>query len=533
MTLGPDFRFSLLDEPLIHYRSVSSKQTISASLPQLLSALAADDVRDFPALRPHQRHPWHAFLVQLAAIALHRAGRSQPFASAEEWRTNLMALTPDDPDGAAWHLVSPADRPAFMQAPVIGGSVKTWKSVSFAADEIDMLVTSRNHDLKSGRMRRASPQDWLFALLSLQTQEGVMGSGKYGISRMNKGLGSRPGVGVAGTGQTGTRWSRDVSALLKRRKQVAEERGLKETDGVALVWLQPWDGQSALAFSALDPYYIELCRQIRLRCEGDRLVADGTGSKSERISAKELNGITGDPWTPVDLAAGKALTIAAEGFHYKLVAELLFGGKYLAPIAQDFTSSEEGLQYVLIAQGVTRGQGKTEGYHERRVPISPKARTLLFGGHKEALAKPASERIRAIAEVRKLLWLALTVLFSNGEPGCDSSDSVKDKASEFSRPFEKAEDARFFDDLNQEIEADDPAAQRLRWMTELAERAESVLQSAFARGPRSGIQRYRARAAALSRFRAALRGEKSPLPDLAHHYRQQAAAPQEQHRDVL
>ena len=77
-----------------------------SSLPELLAAMVADSVRDFPALRPHQRHPWHAFLAQLAAIALHRAGQDEPWIDATDWRTALLALTPDDPDGAAWCLVA-------------------------------------------------------------------------------------------------------------------------------------------------------------------------------------------------------------------------------------------------------------------------------------------------------------------------------------------------------------------------------------------------------------------------------------------
>ena len=522
MTADPKLKFSLLTEALIRYRRVADGGTAHASLPQLLVALAADEVRDYPALRPHQRHPWHAFLVQLAAIALHHADRTEPFATADEWQAALLALTPDDLDGAAWCLVTPPDRPAFMQAPVPTGRVDDWKSISVSADEIDMLVTSKNHDVKAMRARRSNPEDWLFSLLSLQTQEGFLGAGNYGISRMNGGFASRPGVGVAMVGHVGTRWRRDLVALLGAREKTAEASGLKAIGGLALVWLAPWDGLSSILFSTLAPHYIEICRRLRLHERVGVLSAVGTGSRAPRIAAKELNGMTGDGWTPVEIAAGKALTITPQGFHYKLIAELLFGGKYEAPIAQDVTPSVMGERYVLIAQGVTRGQGKTEGFHERRVPISPKVRSLLAQRNKDYLALLSGQRIAAIGDVRKLLWLALAVLFNNGSSGATNSDGVKDKATEFSKPFEKAEDARFFDDLNDEVEAEDPQAMRLRWLQRLVVHAESVLERAFVVGPRNGIQRYRAQSAALSRFRGALRGEKSPLPELAHHYRQQA-----------
>lgn len=190
---------NLLDERLLHYRRTGTGERVTTTLPELFAAMAQDHVRDFPALRPHQRHPWHAFLVQLAAIALHRAGRTEPFATAEEWRAGLLALTPNDPDGAAWCLVSPAERPAFMQAPVLAGLDSKWETKT-AADEIDVIKASKNHDLKSQRMTRTTPEDWFFALISLQTQSpGDSGSYKES-SRMDGGWGRRPGIGIVPPG---------------------------------------------------------------------------------------------------------------------------------------------------------------------------------------------------------------------------------------------------------------------------------------------------------------------------------------------
>jgi len=530
MMTNPGFRFSLLTEPIIRYRCAIDSRTVNSSLPELFVALAADEVRDYPALRPHHRHPWHAFLVQLAAIVLHKAKRTVAFDTADGWRDALLALTPDDSDGAAWCLVSPPDRPALLQAPVVGGSTSEWKNHAFAADEIDMLVTSKNHDVKGCRAHRSHPEDWLFSLLSLQTQEGFLGAGNYGISRMNGGFASKPGVGVAAVGLHGARWARDTAALLAQRARTVEERGLKSEDGLALVWLRAWDGLASLAFSSLDPFYIEICRRIRLKVSGDIISSIGTGSKAARIVAKELNGLTGDAWTPIDVEGGKALTITSKGFDYKLVSELMFGGKFQAPVAHDLiqTASEKSL--LLITQGITRGQGKTEGYHERRTPISPKVLGLLQTNQKARLARLSTQRIEIISEVRKLLWVALAVLFANGKSG-DSSDGNKAKASKFSEPFEDAEDSRFFDDLNDELEADDPAKQRLLWMLGLVGRAESILKIAFIAGPRNGVQKYRAQSAALSRFHGGLRSGKSSLSELANYYRQQTMNRQEETSD--
>lgn len=514
-------QYSLLDEPLIRARLVNGGQAVKYSLPSLFVALARDEVRDFPALRPHQRHPWHAFLVQLAAMALHHAKQEQPFATEQEWKAALLALTPEHPDGAAWCLIAPHDKPAFMQAPVPDGNVSSWKNTLYAPDELDMLVTSKNHDLKAARMRQAEADDWLMALISLQTQEGFLGAGNYGISRMNGGFASRPALGAVPKGHWGRRWERDVAALLNHRDAIVEDLGLQDENGNGLLWLTTWSGENSLAFSSLDPFYIEFCRRIRLiRLEtAAQIGAIATGSKAARVEAKERNGITGDAWMPIDPAAGKALTIGADGFHYKLAAELLFGSKFSSPIAQEISSADGTEGIVVLAQGVTRGQGKTEGYHERRIPISPKMRSMLRQKQTDKLAKIAGERVDAVGKIRSVLWTALATLFDQGADKDRFSDSAKDKTAGFTKFFEQAEDARFFDELNAEIEATEPDQVRLQWLLAMADRAEAILKNAFVAGPQSGEQRYRARSAALSRFHGSLRSEKT-LPTLANYYRQ-------------
>ena len=141
----------------------------------------------------------------------------------------------------------------------------------------------------------------------------------------------------------------------------------------------------------------------------------------------------------------------------------------------------------------------------------------------DQLAKIAGERVDAIGKIRSVLWTALATLFDQGEgkgSGKDEfSKSAKAKADGFTRSFEQAEDARFFDDFNVEIEAAEPNQVRLQWLLAMADRAEAILRNAFVAGPQNGEQRYRARSAALSRFHGNLRSEKT-LPTLANYYRQ-------------
>lgn len=515
---GQGLHGNLLQERILHYRSVNSGERIGCTLPELFIAMAKDEVRDFPALRPHQRHPWHAFLVQLAAIALHREKRTEPFATAQDWLSALLALTPDDQDGAAWCLVSPVEQPAFMQAPEPNRDISAWKNCLVAADELDMLVTSKNHDLKAARMLRSTPEEWVYALVSLQTQEGYLGAGNFGISRMNGGFASRCGVGILPSGRWGVRWMRDMAAISRRRQALVNDLGFVDSNGHALIWMIPWDGATSLALNCLDPWYIEICRRVKLRHENG-IKAQVTGSKSARIAANELNGNTGDSWMPVDIAATKALTITSRGFDYKLSAELLLGSKYRKPSAQEWLATDDAEGVSFIAQGVARGQGKTEGYHERRIPISRTIRIAFQSQKTDTLAKLAGERISAIAEIRQILKAALVILFNGGAKNesskvKDASDSVGKRANLYAQPFEAECDALFFRELTDEIEAEAEGrdAVRKQWLCDLAGRAERVLRTAFDAGPRSGQLRYRAQSAALGRLHGQMRSDRSKLP---------------------
>lgn len=523
---------SLLTDPLIRTRETDGSRVLH-SLPSLFVALTADRVIDFPALRPHQRHPWHALLVQLAALA--RLHWAQTPVGEPEWRDALRALTADDDSDASWSLVAPPAQPAFLQPPVPDARTASWKGMATTPDELDMLITSRNHDLKAARMRHAAPDDWLFALVSLQTQEGFLGAGNYGISRMNGGFASRPGVGILPKGGVGRRWQRDCDRLLQSRTDVATTYGLSTTGGVGLVWTLPWDGTTSLAFESLDPFYIEVCRRVRLQLadNGTQLFARTTGTKMARINVSGRNGMTGDAWTPVNKTDGKALTITSTGFDYRLASELVFGSRFAAPPAQQLEASDGSNGIAVLAQGITRGQGKTEGLHQRLIPISPRVRQALLQRQTDKLAAIAAERVQAIGTMRSaILRTSLFVLFQAGAGKVNfDATTTKQQVGPFLDRFERCEDARFFDDLNAEVEAADATGERLAWLLGLVDRAEDILREAFAGGPQNGERRYKAQAAALTAFHGQLRSG-NHFPTLADHYRSRLAQKETVHVDA-
>ena len=291
---------TLLDDPLIGVR-LTDGTTSAMSLPDVFGAMSADHVAAFPALRSHQRHAWHAFLAQLGAVALHRAGQDVPPRTAVAWRALLRDLTTEFGDDAPWHLtVDDPARPAFMQSPAPNG-LSEYRGRVVTPDDLDLLVTAKNHDVKQAVATEGSIDDWLFALIDLQTMAGFLGAGNYGIARMNGGFSARPCLGLApAAGGLGAHLIHDLRRMLAGRATLLDTypEYFNAAHGLALVWLEPWDGANSLDLRSLDPYFIEICRRVRLRVEGSVIVGWTAASKAARIAAKDAHGNLGDFWTP-------------------------------------------------------------------------------------------------------------------------------------------------------------------------------------------------------------------------------------------
>lgn len=353
------------------------------SLPGLLAAMARGEVQGFTALRPHQRPAWHMFLVQLSVLALDAAGHRDLPQDQDTWRDALRALTPGFPDDEPWHLiVRDRTRPGFLQ-PADPGGLK-WSNVT-TPDALDMLITSRNHDLKSAIARQAAPQDWVFALVSLQTMEGFGGSGNYGVARMNGGFSSRVLLGLAPARGRSVQvdlsawWARDVACLLDERT---------ENRSKALIWQLPWPEGHSLNLATLDPLFIEVCRRIRLTAADDRIECERSTSSSARIAGKEAKGNIGDPWAPVHLSEGTSLTLGEQDWNHEVLFRLLFKNppEWTVPALARRHASEAIAPMLLIAEAVGRGQSRTDGFKSRIVPVPIGMVRYIFGERPQAIA---------------------------------------------------------------------------------------------------------------------------------------------------
>lgn len=480
----------LLREPLLAVDLPDGART-PLSLPEVLAKLASGERLEFAALRAHQLPAWYAFLVQLAALALHRAGELTPWQDPERWGDALLELAGGSE--AAWSLVvEDLAQPAFFQPPIPEGSLEAagYRPAGTLPDAIDVLITAKNHDVKQLRMRAPRPEHWVYALVTLQTTEGFLGRGNYGVSRMNGGFASRPALAATPELSWPARFARDVRVWLEHRPKLVEGAlGYPASGGHALLWTLPWDGRSSLPLQACDPFYLEVCRRVRLTAAGNELAAWVGSSECARLDAKELKGDTGDAWTPIKKADHAALTVGEGGFSYRLLRDLLFEEKYTRPPALELRR-DDGEHPTFTAQVLARGQGETQGFHERYLPLPRKARLLLSSSEgRERLGKLAERRIAAVELAqRKVLHPALCALLQNGKEELDLRD---ERTRPWTRRLDRAIDRIFFEHLWRDAALDGGAADTA-WEEYLFDLTEQTLAQAVDAVPHSDVRRHRA-----------------------------------------
>ena len=469
---------NILEEPMIRYRNHQGQAGL-ATLPGVYSLLQQDEVETFPALRAHQRHSWHALLVQLGALALHQDGATQLPQDPKGWRELLRGLTPDFPDDSPWHLsVEDTSLPAFLQPPATAaGALAQYRFQHPTPDSIDILTTSKNHHVKRGVAQQAQPDDWVMALATAQTMSGYEAPGMYGISRMNRGHSSRPAFSLAPAhGGQGAHCMRDIIALLEGRPLMLQ-RYPRVNGPHSLLWTLPWDGarEQMLQPEDLDPFYIDCARRIRLLQDpGGRLRAVRASSKTYRVEIEKTRGRTGDPWVPTDLARdGIPLTLGDQGFNYERITQCFTGENWQHPILLRPTLQEqqEGTSMQLVARCLVRGEGGTNGYSEQHIPLREALITTLHDSQaSQEAGEIARERLAHVRTARGILQTAILIFMTHANRDVSRRDNVpkdaRDRADLWLRHLDHRVEQTFLDDLQTELEA--PAEQRdqvrRRWL---------------------------------------------------------------------
>ncbi|HPF59015.1 MAG TPA: type I-E CRISPR-associated protein Cse1/CasA [Candidatus Competibacteraceae bacterium] len=502
---------NLLTGPLFRVQTTTGPQAMN--LPGLLAALGADTVGSLPGLQRHQEDAFHIFLCYLAGAVLARAGIQEPVQPEAFWRAGLRQLAGRDDDCAWVLMVEDVTKPAFMQVPLVNKAHwAAFKPKADTPDALDVLQTAKNHDVKSQRVHEDHPERWVYALISLQTMTGLMGRGNYGIARMNSGTGSRVCVGLRYDETLGGRWRRETRKLLYYRAELLVSPWPYRPDGLVLLWLPPWDLQTALPLTRLDPFFIEVARAVRLTVDHGRVQALGAGTAGNRIAAKAQKGIVGDPWTPLvdDGKEKKAWTVMAPFFSPQRLRNLIFEKEGFTAAAMqqpdpDRTTQACWVQAAVLAPG---GMGKTDGFHEATVRIPARAARCLFGGGAahERLAELSGFGLNdAAAMQNKVLKPALYAWLEAGPEQIDwDKREVSAWVEQTARSFAAIWHTVFFDWLWNSIDQAGTDAARCVWLQTLERHARETLAGAMARFPVRMGRYYRSRVRANSVFSGCL-----------------------------
>lgn len=497
---------NLLTDPVFRTETDRGRQTLN--LPALLSALGDERIHTLSGIQRHQVDAFHVFLCSLATCCLARSGHTEPRQPEGYWREALRDLAGEAGEHAWILAAEDLNRSAFMQPPLPARDHAHLRPSAATPDALDLLPTAKNHDLKQNRAAVSHPDHWVYALVSLQTMSGYFGRGNPGIARMNSGFGNRPVVELAYGLSLGQRWLDAVARLLVHRRMVLDGPWGYDPNGIALVWTCEWDGKTAMRLDQLDPNHVEICRRVRLVGTGGQLSCLSIPADAPRIDAKELNGMVGDAWLPVDLgvdkpdgkaAEPKALTVSPKGLTADLLRRIVFKDRLEMSALQQPLPDRQGDLWLCVSV-LIRGQGTTEGYHERRIPIPARMAPRLFGAKARlpSLASLARSAIEVCDVIQNRVLKPALFVALEGAPEQIKFDRDSAQAwwERFAASYTTAWSDAYFPWLWSMAEQFDADARLDEWTRLVRGHALRVLHDAFLALPQHRGRRWRTRSEA-------------------------------------
>lgn len=485
------------------------------NLPKLLAMLSDGKVDAYTGQRPHQADVWHVFTVQLAANILARQPHAQPDTPPTDpvfWEEGLLQLAGNNSN--AWLLLGEdVTQPAFFQHPLtskseLATSFKLKEPKAITPDELDVLVTAKDHDLKITRFPNDELEAWMYALVSYQTTSGFLGAGNYGIVRMNGGFANRPILSLVQSLHPALRFREETAIVFNIRNELLRSNFGFKPNGKVLTWLTSWNrAEHQYRLDELDPLFIETPRAIRLVKSGKGLVALGATSKARQIGPKSLeNGDVGDAWIPIQTANKKgraALSVDDKGWTPELVCNLLFEKGYELTSLQKPRKAPSALWFV--ASALVRGEGKTKGFHRFMLPVPPNVQLRLLNKvEKHRLSELAQQLLNDVRDIESALRKAMTVLTEGGPDNPDfNRDAIKAWVNGRIQGFRTDWQDRFFPALWHSTKISEEEA-RKEWIADLIHHSKQRLQEAAQLLPLSQTRRYRTKVLLERVFRSIL-----------------------------
>lgn len=405
---------NLLKDKLIPASNFSGDET-HFTLPGLLSALAEGDISTINRVKSYQEQALHQFLVQISVMGCDLCGESSLVANEAEWEKRLLALAPEsawdvynENPGKAAFMQPAMDKETFENALLKTGSHKLYP------DNLTVLIQSKNHHVKFGKMDNATLWDWCLSLIEVQTLSGFEGKGLYGASRMNGGYGTRVKVGLYPRMDASSQWNRDTKLILDNLTQALspfyDRTGLKapanRSDKSTVLWIEPWTGgkDDQIPFAALHPLYVDISRLLRLVPYKNGYKAVYATTEGYRLNT-EMKGALGDPWLPIKEGKEKEETtfsgFTPKKFDIKTLCSLLFENTEIKDPFIQRILPDDPEEMIFQVSALIGGQGGTEGYHDIRIPIPTKVKDPMFADEAAMIGQRAQEMLKDMDAARK------------------------------------------------------------------------------------------------------------------------------------
>lgn len=541
---------NLLRDKLFRVRT--QKGETKLTLPEIMESLGKDEIEAFSGIRPHQADSFHVFLSYLAGAILVRTKQDpeeDPTVLMQEkhfWEQGMRDLACDHHPDDAWTLiVEDYSMPAFMQPPIKTDNFDRSKEIEkylkqndedilfYTPNRLDLVIASKNHNEKKDTIRYDHIDEWIYALITLQTMARYNGNKVYNISRMNGGYSNRSIVELLMSFRPGIRWKDAVSRFLLHRKKLLNDNILSNLydfeNGVILVWLLPWDGKEQISLgtetekSCLDLFFIEIARSVRLLYHNDHIIGVALPSESPRINAKIAEGNLGDPWLPIveskkdedgkkEKDKDKAFSVSSYGFDISNIRKIIFNDGIAKSVLRKPLPSWESeesektvwLRMFALTKDFGAGSGGGDIYHEKNIPLPlPKINTFSENPDIEnKFAEISKEAIASGAEIKTKVLYGVLMKYLQ-----DKKDSRNNKklVNRFLNAFDKAWEEDFFEPWLWSLDNDFEKEKALQeWEEILANHALKILYESDAYMPTPTSLKYKTYALAEKTFWAYL-----------------------------
>ncbi len=496
LRIGGTALINILQDPV--FRVTDHHHPHTLTLPEVLEALGRDAVDHFLGLQGHQQDAVHVFLSYLAATILARRHETIPRQPADFWLSGFRALA-RRPDDDAWTLVvANQDHPAFLQPPVLSPPALSPEKYP-TPDALDVLNSSQNHEIKKNRASHAYPDEWIYALITLQMMSPYLGQGTSAISRMY--ANQRLIVEVTDNLRYGPRWSHAVTRLLAYRPTLLREPYLYRDDGVTLTWVPPWPVGESLSLRELDPFYIDISRRIRLvatdtGCQA--LKINPTNDNTPRIAAKTQNGNLGDAWIPVNIDPGPKnnlphRALSTEKVDAAFLQRILFERHViLAPLQRPERAWQESLYFIISLLIRGKNAGQTDGFSRTVLRIPAPAQHTIFGpvAQRDLWGDYSARMINDAQNMQRILKTALMAYLEAGPEQLQRQrQSIRKWRERAMTQWTAQWQTQYFSHLWTAI--DKNSSMRTAWQEDLAGFAVTVLNQAERTWPTPANRYYR------------------------------------------